>query len=323
MIYIICPTHIATGGTELLHQLHFELTSIGVKSSMFYVGKLEGSPVEKKFSHKYNPIIASNIIDDYKNIIICSETHFARMFKYKKIKKVCWRLSVDNFCGLVKKGEPLSKKIKHYLIFVYFKYHAKKYIHLVQSEYARRFVHLTFHIHNSSIYTLSDYLNDDYLNFDSSKESFAKEKQILYNPRKGLEFTMKIIALLPNIKWIPLQGYSNFELKNLYLHSKLYIDFGNHPGKDRIPREAAICGCCIITGKDGAAENDIDIPINPEYKFSANEENLNDIKNRILECLNNYDLCSQDFISYRKIILNEKKEFIKQVKALFLNGLIS
>lgn len=323
MIYIICPAHIATGGTELLHQLHFELTSMGVKSSMFYVGKVEGSPVEKKFFHKYNPIIASNIIDDDKNIIICSETHFNWLFKYKKIKKVCWWLSVDNFCGLVKKDESLLKMIKHYLIFTYFKLHAKKYIHLVQSEYARRFVHLNFHILNSSIYTLSDYLNDDYLNFDSSKETFVKENQILYNPRKGLEFTKKIIALLPNIKRVPLQGYSNFELKNLYLHSKLYIDFGNHPGKDRIPREAAISGCCIITGKDGAAANNIDIPINSKYKFCADEKNLNDIKNKILECLNNYDLCSQDFFSYRQIILNEKNEFIKQVKALFLDGLIS
>lgn len=26
--------------------------------------------------------------------------------------------------------------------------------------------------------------------------------------------------------------------------AKVYIDFGFHPGKDRIPREAVMCGAC-------------------------------------------------------------------------------
>jgi hypothetical protein len=41
----------------------------------------------------------------------------------------------------------------------------------------------------------------------------------------------------------------------------VYIDFGNHPGRDRIPREAAAMGCVVITNRRGSAENDVDIPI--------------------------------------------------------------
>ena len=35
--------------------------------------------------------------------------------------------------------------------------------------------------------------------------------------------------------------------------SKIYIDFGFHPGVDHLPREAAILKNCIITNKEGSA----------------------------------------------------------------------
>ncbi len=36
--------------------------------------------------------------------------------------------------------------------------------------------------------------------------------------------------------------------------AKLYIDFGYHPGKERMPREACLLDCCLIIGKDGSAK---------------------------------------------------------------------
>lgn len=61
--------------------------------------------------------------------------------------------------------------------------------------------------------------------------------------------------------------------------SMVYIDFGNHPGKDRIPREAALRNCIVMTNKSGSAANDIDIPIPAEYKFS--EFNTYEVFSRI------------------------------------------
>ena len=46
-----------------------------------------------------------------------------------------------------------------------------------------------------------------------------------------------------------------------------YIDFGPHPGMDRLPREAALAGCIVITNREGAAAHDEDVPLPPEYKF--------------------------------------------------------
>lgn len=52
--------------------------------------------------------------------------------------------------------------------------------------------------------------------------------------------------------------------------SMMYIDFGNHPGKDRIPREAALRDCIILTSTNGSAHNELDVPIASEFKFDIN-----------------------------------------------------
>jgi hypothetical protein len=67
------------------------------------------------------------------------------------------------------------------------------------------------------------------------------------------------MAFMPKYKWIALENLTTIEMKKLIGKSKIYVDFGNHPGKDRIPREAAI--------NAGSANNSIDLSINDEYKF--------------------------------------------------------
>lgn len=96
-----------------------------------------------------------------------------------------------------------------------------------------------------------------------------------------------------------------------------YIDFGNHPGMDRLPREAAINGCCIMTGVQGAADNEIDIPIPRSYKFDETKHSLEDIIKRIREILLNYDEHVNSFALYRERIIKEESEFYKQINQLF------
>lgn len=62
---------------------------------------------------------------------------------------------------------------------------------------------------------------------------------------------------------------------------KFYIDFGNHPGKDRIPRGVAIWECCIITGKRGSAKYFEDVFISAEFKFDDIEINIPKIVSKI------------------------------------------
>ena len=104
------------------------------------------------------------------------------------------------------------------------------------------------------------------------------------------------------------------------MSSKVYVDFGTHPGKDRFPREAAISGCCILTDKKGSAKFSRDVPISNEYKFEDEDKNISKIRNKINFCLTNYDEAIDQFESYRKYILSEKKSFGLDCEKIFFIG---
>ena len=136
--------------------------------------------------------------------------------------------------------------------------------------------------------------------------------------RKDLGLQKKLMEFDPKINWIPIQNMTTEQVKQLLCDSKVYIDFGNHPGKDRFPREAAMCGCCVITGRKGSARNDKDVNIDNSYKIEDNEKNIPIIINKIHECLDNYDKCHKDYENYINKIKGEQKQFEDDIKNIFI-----
>ncbi len=174
------------------------------------------------------------------------------------------------------------------------------------------------------IYELSDYLNPIFLeNTRKYQTTYKREDVVLYNPRKGFKFTKKLISRMKDVKWVALQGMTHDEMSDIMLRAKVYIDFGNHPGKDRIPREAAISGCCIVTGKDGSAfyQEDVDIPA--RYKFDKHYDDINHVIQAIYSLLENYEEHIGEYQIYRRKIEEEPMKFQLQVdilKGLLMNG---
>lgn len=325
-IYVLCPAYIKSGGPELLHQLVKKLNDNKIQAYITYYNinknnKNYRSKEFDKYTNQYKEI--NEIEDNENNIIVMPETVEAikNTKKIKFAKKVIWWLSVDNFL----KGYRIKTPLKVQTFFGYVKLLLKGKItfsfnairkadyHLCQSKYATEFLKK----HNIENYLyLSDYLNDTYLKIKEEQWG-NKENIVLFNPKKGKKFTNKIIKTAPQLNWIPIQNLSTEQVKELLLKSKVYIDFGHHPGKDRFPREAAMCGCCIITGKKGAAKYYEDVSIEDEFKFEDKEKNINKIIERIVLCLNDYDNQNRKFNNYRNIISKEKEKFIKEVEEIF------
>ena len=116
---------------------------------------------------------------------------------------------------------------------------------------------------------------------------------------------------------MPLAGLTPSQLLNLMCSSKLYIDFGHHPGKDRMPREAVILGCCLITGFSGSAGNSYDIPVS-RFKLDPNNKDFySNLDLLISDIFNNFDSVSLEFNDYRNSIASEKITFQKQVADIF------
>lgn len=314
-IYIACPAAVATGGPELLHQLCFKLNEFGFKAEMYYYREFENDPVHDRFK-KYNNPYVLECENNYDNIIIVPEVDIDLLNNYKKCKKIIWWLSVDNYLNKVK-GK--RYKIKHLFGLRGIKIDDPNILHFVQSEYAKQFL-ISSDININKIYYLSDYLSDVFI--QQAEEKVEKVfDYVLYNPKKGIEFTKKIMDKSPHFKWIPLENLTPMEMSQLMKKSKVYIDFGNHPGKDRIPREAAISGCCIITGMKGSAKFEKDVPISNEYKYDDNEENIDLIIEKIEFLLTNYNEEVKKFENYRKFIREEEMKFEDDINYIFNNVL--
>ena len=346
-IYVACPANSATGGPELLHQLAYHLINdLNIHSFMYYYNynsKKFKTPVHPEYKIYSVPYVLEipEKDDAEEYILIVPEVidGLRLLAKYKKIRKGVWFLSVDNYylSKLTKRdyfikrtinkisknlfGKPLinfditSQEILYELI--------KKYDYKNDSllKLANFFLFQSYYALNhfedlkQSQY-LSDYLNESFLKIHT--ELSNKENIVTYNPKKGFLFTKKIISSAKGIKFVPLINMTRKEVIQTLRKAKVYIDFGNHPGKDRIPREAAILGCCVITSKRGAAAFFEDVPIPDEYKFEDKDENIPKIIEKIKDCFENFGERYKDFEYYRQVIRNEPQKFIDDLKKIFM-----
>ncbi len=304
-IYIACPAAAVSGGAELLHQFSQELTKRNVENYMVYYGNADGDPTPERY-RKYNVKIAEQYMDKTDSVFVLPEVGVHEAQRCKKGKAVIWWLSVNNYIMCYRKSFSTTFDIFNIA-------NQKNAFQFVQSQYAKEFLEKYFNI--SDVWFLSDYINDEIIE-QAQKSQRLRENICLYNPAKGLANVEPLIEnSRDDITWIPLQGYTPAQVADLMCRAKLYIDFGGHPGKDRIPREAAVCGCCVITNREGSARNDIDVPIPEKYKL----EDTGDIR-RTLDCIYNaidhYEDSIGDFAAYRKRILGEKKQFEKEIDQL-------
>ena len=321
LVYVACPGNYKTGGTELPHQLVFLLNQLGVKAFITYFGNETDLRIHPEFCKYVSTFKRLNEVEDIKNnVLILPEIHPEFANKYNNIQVAIWWMSVDNYF----KNDSVWNAARYYgpqnamwlllhgYAHLYSKKINKKYLHLYQSEYAHQFLKKNG-ITNTA--QLSDYLNSEYID---AKPDFSKRKNIvLYNPSKGYNFTRRIINSAPDIKWTPIKGMTTKQVFDLMNSAKVYIDFGNHPGKDRMPREAAMCGCCIITGNRGSAAYFEDVAIETEFKYRNKNEDIPIIVDKIRDCLNNYDIKIVQFKSYRDKIRKEKDVFERDVRSIF------
>lgn len=335
-IYVQCPRNIQSGGAELLHQLVSYLRDNNLEAYIvYYIGDNKDTVPEAY--KKYNIAIADGIEDSDHNISVLYETLFYQALEPTKIQKILWWLSVDNYyrCGknyltikeiakwnLSEAISTLIKRVGNLILRKRNLFRNKLDIHSLantntisayQSEYAQFFLQANGF---KELVPLKDYINVEHC---STFTKDGREDIVLYNPKKGLKFTQKLIKLAPDIKWIPLENMSREELISIMKKAKIYIDFGNHPGKDRLPRECAMNGLCVITGSQGSANFFEDVWINREYRFDEKTDSPIIILNKIRETLACYNEKIDDFKFYRSKILNEKTEFEEQIRHLFLD----
>ena len=317
--YIITPANNYTGGPLSLHQLGSALKRLGHEVYMCYWGAPDNLQVHPWFK-KFHLPNAGEVENKPHNIVITSETIPYPVQMITKAQIVVWWMSVDNhhvymagdFNEIIKQRTFLKRWTPSFHPLNMFELD-----HLVQSEYARQFLRFNGVPEEKIIHELRGYLAKSFYDNESKVDLSLKKDIVAYNPNKGFEFTQKIIESAPNLTFVPIQNMTPEQVQELLARSKVYIDFGNHPGRERIPRESTMSHCVVITSRRGSADNPIDVPIDDDFKFEDTLENIPKIIEKIRYVFENFKAEHDRQNSYRQIILKERDYFFKCVDEVF------
>ena len=330
-VFIYYPRGKQTGGPEALHQLASELRLAGIPSFMVPIRGTQLEPRVDAYRHFGIPEV-DEIDDDTDCAVVVPEMALSSLRQVRHAVKFCWWLSVDN-SELLKAERKLSytptqgvrnrlKRVKHRFLVPVQRMRTRSarldgMIHLTQSQYAWASVYSRFDIVPSM---LSDYTNIAEITSEPRLE--VATFRIAYNPAKGGDLVLQVIESArgtSNWEWVPIQGMNRQEVIRTLRSSSVYLDLGHHPGKDRLPREAAVAGAVALVARRGAGAFAADLQVPWEHKI--------DMNNIVLDAERALRLVAKDISgqlarqeTYRSVIAQERKRFGKEVADIFVQG---
>ena len=317
-ILVVCPSNMSTGGPEALHQLVQHMISLGLNAHIVYFPFGKNAKAPKAYEKYQAPV--HNYEDLAGDMIVFPEIYPMLALRVKNATASLWWLSLDNF--LERKNTNAIRDTYHLVRSIvrgkkplFGAKSLRKLVHLSQTE------HATQYLRSCGIQPipLIDSINEAFLNYNYLKYKNKKQNIILYNPTKGKKVTQNLIKQFPQYSFMPLVGYSPEKMSELLFSAKIYIDFGHHPGRDRMPREAAIHGCCIITGVLGSAGNDIDLPIPNSYKLNPEDPNFYLLFGALVQSMQTeFNHHFEIFEPYRHYLVSEPAIFKQQIADYFL-----
>lgn len=299
-ILLFCPSGLVTGGTEGIHNLARALNRVGANAKILYIGQ-NPEKIPKELAD-YGCEYLTEYPTGYKGAIIFPEVWGNQVTdpKYKdNIVAINWQ-GVDVYDWQT----PLEVR-KKYL-------ERKNTIHIANSEYA------VDHLKRQRLspVKISDCLNDDF--YDLTWELDNRKDTVLYNPVRIKHIKLQDIVMSRcttelGIRFRPVVELTRSEVIDLFKHSKLYIDFGYFSGRERLPREAVMCGCCIVTNSMGTAGYFKDNSILDMYRADEVVPAIQAIN----YVLRHYMECKSDFDLYRDLLKRDKMKYLDEVRGLY------
>lgn len=183
-------------------------------------------------------------------------------------------------------------------------YHVPGVMHAFHSyyEYAMVRPHLNA---SQRFFLLTDFIADEFTTIDTDALLDDKEAFVCFNGHKDM-MSRKILEEA-KVPFIEIKEMSRDKVIETLKKCRVYIDMGTHPGKDHMPREAAMCGCVVVTNKSGSAAYQEDVAIEEKVVF---EEDLVPLVQTILKSYPQYYKKQE---TYRRIIRGEKDIATKNI----------
>ncbi len=335
-IYIFCPTDVVSGGVNSLQILCNALVSNKIDAKIFYIKPLEefiNHPVIRSFNAPYT----TEIEDSFQNLLIVPEAYIPVLHQYGSIRKMIYWLGIYFYIKKPPHRFPFSIKIvrKIFAGYSFFGnpvggFHAftqkvnlwskKKdpvwssgIIHMTNSFYAADF--LKYMGINDAIVLHNPVRDTFYL----QKTKPGKEKKILFGPGTPNKLIRQIRKSFPDYECIRLRHMHPEDVHRLYTESMLFIELGDFAGRNRMPREAVLSGCVVITSRMGSANYYSDLPLPDYYKLDTGTKCLPELLKKIQSVTTDYPIHYSKMQNYIDCLINEKNNFETEVANVFKN----
>jgi hypothetical protein len=320
-IFVLAPFESRTGGAEALHQLVDSIRTNEVEA--FLVDPRSGAqnvPYDDYASYNAPRADISEINDD--DVVVLPELWTQYAGEITARRTVIWWLSIDNAFGEVPGRWILPRlfeqtrnvagtRIQEYRLISRLRRYPE-ILHATQSHYA--FTRLTDWGFSPTM--LTDYLSQQFLKHQDS--GVDRTNPIAYNPSKGLAVTQSLLDAWDESLFTQIRDLDTEGVAELLRSSKIYLDLGPHPGRDRLPREAAAAGCVVFVSRRGSAANEIDVPLGDEYKVQCSESqvDVHDVRLRLAAILADFPFHQKAQEPFRMGITRQADEFHREVRAL-------
>ncbi len=335
-IYIFCPTDVVSGGVNSLQILCNALVNNNIDAKIYYI-----KPDEEFINHavirSFNTPYTTHIDDSDENLLIVPEAYIPVLHQYASIRKMIYWLGIYFYIKKPPHRFPLSIKIvrKIFAGYSFFGNPANGFHALTQRvnlwSKKKDPVWSSAIIHMTNSFYAADFLkhmgiNDAIVLHNPVREEFylqktkpVKEKKILFGPGTPNRLIRKIRKSFPDYECIRLRHIHPDDVHRLYTESMLFIELGDFAGRNRMPREAVLSGCVVITSRTGSAHYHSDLPLPDYYKINTGRVYLPELINKIYAVVNDYPLHYSNMHHYMESLINEKNNFRTEVASVFEN----
>ncbi len=211
-------------------------------------------------------------------------------------KAVLWWLSVDNAFGALQ-----QLNLNHL--------QSKGIIHAAQSAYARRFLDAL----GIESLMLSDYTTPPSIH---PQPITKRPYHVAINAGHKVAIDLQKLSdsirqLDPRVEITAIRGLTKQAVTEAFSTSRLFIDMGNFPGKDRMVREAMLLGTPVVTSTTGAGHGDDDFSL-PDYA-RVNALSISEASAAAARILADPSCFDRDFSRARRRIAAERSVFMAEV----------
>lgn len=283
--YLVCPKGVHTGGPTAIHQLATALTQAGRRVYLMPSSGTrsnEPHPTYAAFGHTW----IDEIDESEAAVIITSESDLQALVNTPpNTTRAVWWLSIDNSPyfrhefgyrrGLFTRREYYRRKLRRLALVAARKRQSRRSIrsilndaqHFTQSHYARTVIYSVLDLQSEMLSDYTTPITTTERAYMSDEPLHGRKLRVAINPRKGMEIAEHLMNARDDIEWKMIKGLTPQGVWDLLADSDIYLDLGHHPGKDRMPREAALAGTVVALVARGAGYYEQDYAIDPTFRI--------------------------------------------------------